>query len=72
MSKQISKQEFITAINSGKTRTELMNQFGLPIAKVKSFAKDLNLTIKRDNKPKFVLVDEPVITNQLTLESLNA
>lgn len=68
--KQIVKSEFIEAVGAGKTRKELMEQFELPLNIVKSFAKELNLTIKRDFKPKFVLVDaiDTQPTNQLSLE----
>ena len=77
MSKQISKTEFIAAIDAGKTRKELMSQFGLSIGYIKQFAKDCNIEIKkikRDSKPKFILIDDLAVTqptNQLTMESLS-
>ena len=78
MQKQISKTEFITAVNACKTRKELMEQFGLPIGQVKAFAKACNVEIKRDNKPKFMLIDDTeqtqVIQSEVkrVAESLNA
>lgn len=66
--KQISKGEFINDVNSGMTRKELMSKYELSLNNIKEVAKQLNLTIKRDFKPKFVLVDDIQPTNQLSLE----
>ncbi len=73
MTKEISKSEFIAAINAGKTRKELMSQFGLSTNYIKQFAKDCNIEIKRikrDVKPKFMLVDDVAVVNQ-QVETLN-
>ncbi len=74
--KQISSAEFTKDVNAGMTRKELMTKYSLTIANTNTVAKQLKLEIKRDIKPKFILIDdliiEPVITNQLSMESLSA
>ena len=71
--KQISATEFTKDVNAGMTRKELMTKYSLTIANTNAVAKQLKLEIKRDTKPKFMLIDDitPVVT-QLTMESLNA
>jgi len=65
--KQISKTEFTVDVTSGKTRKELMTKYELSLTNIKAIAKELNLEIKRDFKPKFVLVDD-IPTNQLNMD----
>lgn len=55
--KTVSKSEFTTDVNNGVSKTELVNKYGLSPANVKKLAKQLNVNIKREVKPKFTLVD---------------
>ena len=71
--KQISSAEFTKDVNVGMTRKELMTKYNLTIANTNAVAKQLKLEIKRDIKPKFMLIDDLVpVTNQLSMESLSA
>ena len=70
--KQISAVEFTKDVNAGMKRKQLVEKYSLPLANINAIAKQLKLEIKRDLKPKFELVFDVPVTNQLVTESLNA
>jgi hypothetical protein len=57
---QVTKSSFTEAVNSGLTKAELAEKFGISKLAVAKFAKDLDLkvTIKRKGNAKYILVDD--------------
>ena len=57
---QVTKSSFTEAVNSGLTKSELAERFGISKLAVAKFAKDLGLkvTIKRKGNDKYILVDD--------------
>jgi len=57
---QVTKSSFTEAVNSGLTKSELAEKFGISKLAVAKFAKDLGLkvTIKRKGNDKYILVDD--------------
>ena len=57
---QVTKSSFTEAVNSGLTKSELAEKFGISKLAVAKFAKDLGLkvTIKRKGNAKYILVDD--------------
>jgi predicted transcriptional regulator len=56
----VTKSSFTEAVNSGLTKSELAEKFGISKLAVAKFAKDLGLkvTIKRKGNAKYILVDD--------------
>lgn len=73
---KIVKQEFTADVNAGMTREQLKEKYGVSLVTIKRIANELGLTIKKNFKPKFELVDAEEEVAQMpepTVEqSLNA
>lgn len=54
---QVTKAEFTRLVNEGKSNNELAEYFNLSKNQVKDIAKTLNLTITRQKRAGWVLVD---------------
>lgn len=65
---KVSKSGFTTDVNNGMTTEQLVEKYGISKSNVKNIAKQLELTIKRNVKAKYVLIDDTTTTENLTVE----
>lgn len=59
MSKQISREAFKADVEAGLTKSKLAEKYGIPPSVVSKFVKELDLKLKREVTPKYVLTSEP-------------
>lgn len=67
--KEISTTQFIQDVNSGMTKGQLIERYGVSSDNIKKIARKLNLTIKRATKPRFILIDDVVESTQTSLNN---
>lgn len=61
---KINQTDFTADVNAGLTRAELKAKYGIPVSVINDWAKALELTIKIKKAPKYVLVlDTDVVEN---------
>ena len=61
---KINQKDFTADVNAGLTRAELKAKYGIPVSVINDWAKALELTIKIKKAPKYVLVlDTDVVEN---------
>ncbi len=70
----VSKSGFITDVNNGMSKSELITKWGISAQSVKQLATQFGLTIKRAVTPKFTLVDDTdvPVKEEVTFESLES
>lgn len=56
--KEVKITEFTEKVNAGMKRSELAEYYNLPEANIAAILKQLGLTIKKTQTPKYVLVDD--------------
>jgi hypothetical protein len=56
--KQVTATEFTEKVNAGMKRSELAEYYGLPETNIAAILKQLGLTIKKTQTPKYVLIDD--------------
>lgn len=54
----VSKSAFIADVNNGMKREQLAEKYSITTKNVNEIAKLLNIKIKKNMKPKFILVDD--------------
>jgi hypothetical protein len=61
---KINQTDFTADVNAGLTRAELKAKYGIPVSVINDWAKALELTIKIKKAPRYVLViDTDVVEN---------
>lgn len=58
MAKQVSLTELKTQVESGWKRDQIAEYYDLPVSQVAKLLKEAGLTIRKFQKPKYVLVDD--------------
>ena len=66
---QINKTNFTADVNAGLTRAELKAKYGVPVSVINDWAKALNLTITIKKAPKYVLVDDTDVVENVVIEA---
>lgn len=61
--KTTDKTKFTTDVNNGMTKAKLAEKYELPANIVSKFVRELGLKLKRENKPKYTLVDTEETSN---------
>lgn len=66
---KINKTDFTADVNAGLTRAELKAKYGVPVSVINDWAKALGLTIKIKKAPKYVLVDDTDVVENVVIEA---
>jgi hypothetical protein len=56
--KEVTASEFAKQVEAGMKRSELAEYYGLPETNIAAILKQLGLTIKKTQTPKYVLIDD--------------
>lgn len=62
---KINKTNFTADVNAGLSRAELKAKYGIPVSVINDWAKSLGLTITIKKAPKYVLVDDVEIVEEI-------